>query len=126
MGCYTTEVINEQEEQLGDFIEHSKTSVLKDEDADDDTSILKTVQLKRFCSCVNFGKTNKKSSCWLSLAISRILSNFEIELNTKPQPAFNRQFDLLIKDLKAHESKGYEFICFCRAGKAVRKIEYDL
>ena len=32
----------------------------------------------------------------------------EIEFNTKEQPAFNRQFDLLIRDLKSWEAKGFQ------------------
>ena len=50
------------------------------------------------------------------------LSNFEIELNTKPQPAFNRQFDLLIKDLKAHESKGYDLYIFAEQAKQLERL----
>jgi transcription-repair coupling factor (superfamily II helicase) len=35
-----------------------------------------------------------------------------IEFNTMPQPAFNRQFELLIKDLKAWEAKKYSLYLF--------------
>ena len=35
-------------------------------------------------------------------------SQFEIEFHTKEQPAFNRQFDMLINDLKQWEKKGFE------------------
>ncbi len=34
-------------------------------------------------------------------------AHYEIEFHTKEQPSFNRQFDLLIRDLKSWEAKGF-------------------
>src|SRR6185295_17128609 len=39
-------VINEHEEYLGDYIEHNKANALNNEPVDDDTTMLKNVQLK--------------------------------------------------------------------------------
>ncbi|MEI9946215.1 MAG: hypothetical protein WDN26_18585 [Chitinophagaceae bacterium] len=39
-------------------------------------------------------------------------SIFTIDFSTKEQPAFNRQFDLLIKDLKTWEAKGFQLYLF--------------
>ena len=50
------------------------------------------------------------------------LSNFEIEFNTKQQPAFNRQFDLLIKDLKHWESKGFQLYIFAENPKQSERL----
>lgn len=50
------------------------------------------------------------------------LANDEIEFNTKPQPAFNRQFDLLIKDLKAHEAAGYQIYLFAEQVKQLERL----
>ncbi len=45
-----------------------------------------------------------------------------IEFSTKPQPAFNRQFDLLIKDLKAHEDKGYSIFIFAEQARQLERL----
>ena len=44
-----------------------------------------------------------------------------IHFNTKEQPAFNRQFDLLIKDLKKWEDKGFQLIPVCRKSQTTGK-----
>lgn len=50
------------------------------------------------------------------------LSSFEIEFNTKEQPAFNRKFDLLIKDLKDWEKKGFQLYLFAGNPKQLERI----
>jgi transcription-repair coupling factor (superfamily II helicase) len=47
---------------------------------------------------------------------------FELEFNTKEQPSFNRQFDLLIKDLKSWESKGYTLNLFAENPKQLERL----
>ena len=47
---------------------------------------------------------------------------FEIEFTTKEQPAFNRQFDLLMKDLKGWESKGFELNIFAENPKQLERL----
>lgn len=47
---------------------------------------------------------------------------YEIEFHTKEQPAFNRQFDLLIKDLKAWESKGFSLYIFAENPKQLERL----
>jgi transcription-repair coupling factor (superfamily II helicase) len=115
------ETINEQEEYLGDYIEHNKTSLLKDENADDDTSILKEVYLKDFVPASTIER-QIKSHHLVEFGYKPHLANFEIELNTKPQPAFNRQFDLLIKDLKAHENAGYTLYIFAEQARQLERL----
>jgi transcription-repair coupling factor (superfamily II helicase) len=48
--------------------------------------------------------------------------HFEIEFETKVQPAFNRQFDLLIKDLKSWEAKGFELYLFAENPKQLERL----
>jgi transcription-repair coupling factor (superfamily II helicase) len=50
------------------------------------------------------------------------LSSFEIEFNTKEQPAFNRKFDLLIKDLKEWEQKGFQLYLFAGNPKQLERL----
>jgi len=47
---------------------------------------------------------------------------FEIEFNTKEQPAFNRQFDLLIRDLKSWETKNFQLNLFAENPKQLERL----
>ncbi|MDE3248422.1 MAG: transcription-repair coupling factor [Bacteroidota bacterium] len=47
---------------------------------------------------------------------------YEVEFNTKEQPAFNRQFELLIKDLKAREAKKYSIWLFAENPKQLERL----
>jgi transcription-repair coupling factor (superfamily II helicase) len=51
-------------------------------------------------SLVNFGTSNSDE-------------NIEITFNTKPQPSFNKQFNLLIDDLNEHHKAGFANYIFC-------------
>jgi transcription-repair coupling factor (superfamily II helicase) len=48
--------------------------------------------------------------------------HFEIEFNTKQQPAFNRQFDLLINDLKNWEKKNFQLNLFAENPKQLERL----
>ncbi|HKO81246.1 MAG TPA: transcription-repair coupling factor, partial [Chitinophagaceae bacterium] len=47
----------------------------------------------------------------------------EIEFHTKEQPAFNRQFELLIRDLKSWESKGFQLYLFADNPKQLERLQ---
>ncbi|HMH22697.1 MAG TPA: transcription-repair coupling factor [Puia sp.] len=47
---------------------------------------------------------------------------FTIEFHTRPQPAFNRQFDMLIKDLKSWESKKYAVYLFAENPRQLERL----
>ncbi len=51
------------------------------------------------------------------------LSAFEIEFHTKEQPAFNRQFDLLIRDLKNWEKNGFQLYLFAENPKQLERLQ---
>ncbi|RYY54923.1 MAG: transcription-repair coupling factor [Chitinophagaceae bacterium] len=48
---------------------------------------------------------------------------FEIMFQTRQQPAFNRQFDLLIRDLKSWEGKGYTLYLFAENPKQLERLQ---
>lgn len=48
--------------------------------------------------------------------------SFELEFNTRQQPAFNRQFDFLMQDLKSWESKGFELNLFAENPKQLERL----
>lgn len=47
----------------------------------------------------------------------------EIEFHTKEQPAFNRQFELLIRDLKNWEAKGFQLYLFADNPKQLERLQ---
>lgn len=49
-------------------------------------------------------------------------NRFELSYNTKQQPAFNRQFELLINDLKGHTAKGFETFIFADNPKQLERL----
>ncbi len=51
------------------------------------------------------------------------LDDVEIVFNTKEQPAFNRQFDLLIKDLKSWEAKKFQLYIFAENPKQLERLQ---
>lgn len=129
------EVINEQEELLGRFMaegERQKAASLRptpsvsDTDEDDATTVLKTVQLKDFVPAATLEREINNHHLvefgYKATFPSSTGGGWEEALNTKPQPAFNRQFDLLIKDLKAHESKGYSLYIFAEQTKQLERL----
>jgi len=46
----------------------------------------------------------------------------DISFATKPQPSFNRQFDLLIKNLKEYEAKKYNIFLFAENPKQLERL----
>jgi len=50
------------------------------------------------------------------------LATVEIEFSTREQPAFNRQFDMLIRDLKHWESKGFQLYLFAENPKQLERL----
>lgn len=47
---------------------------------------------------------------------------FQFHFNTRRQPAFNRQFELLIKDLQNWKTKGYELFIFAENPKQLERL----
>jgi transcription-repair coupling factor (superfamily II helicase) len=47
---------------------------------------------------------------------------FILEFHTKPQPVFNRQFDLLIRDLKSWEAKKYTLCLFAENPRQLERL----
>ena len=47
-----------------------------------------------------------------------------LEFHTHAQPSFNRQFELLIRDLKAHAAKGYELMIASENPKQLERLQH--
>ena len=130
------EKIEVQEEDLGLYLERS--SVIghqhNEEDPDeDDSKILKDAKLEDFVPAATIERQILQRHV-VEFGFKPILSVVEgassdiersrniIEFNTKAQPAFNRQFDLLIKDLTSHETAGYGLFVFADQAKQLERL----
>jgi transcription-repair coupling factor (superfamily II helicase) len=143
------ETIELQEEQLGLVVNSERLeaennnstsdSQLASSD-DDDTKIVKEVKLEDFVpvatlkrqlqsrTIVEFGskeqfksqKSKTKSEENESEEIVNHTSYFVFQ--TKPQPSFNRNFEMLISNLKSYEANGYEIYLFAEQAKQLERL----
>ncbi len=49
--------------------------------------------------------------------------NTVIEFNTSPQPAFSKNFDMLLKDINNLKSENYKIFCFSESKKQLERIQ---
>ncbi len=49
-------------------------------------------------------------------------ADYTIKLDTKPQPSFNKQFDLLIQNLNENQEKGYKNYIFCVSEQQAKRF----
>ncbi len=118
------EKIETQEEDLGLFLERIKnnsTQQTEENEEEDDTKIWKDVSIDDFVPMATIERQIQLRHI-IEFGYKPHLSNFEIEFNTKIQPSFNRQFDLLIKDLKAHEAAGFGIYIFAEQVKQLERL----
>jgi len=116
------EKIEIEEIELGLFLEKAKDGKkpVTDED-EEDTKIWKDVSLNDFVPAATVERQMQQRHL-IEFGFKSHLANFEIEFNTISQPSFNRQFDLLIKDLKKHEAAGYDIYLFAEQVKQLERL----
>jgi len=116
------EKIGIQQEDLEGFIAMLDDGYrMQNSDEEDDTQVVKEIKWDDFVKHEVIEQQLKQRHI-VEFGFKPQLANFEIEFVTKPQPAFNRQFDLLIKDLKAHEAAKYEIYIFAEQAKQLERL----
>lgn len=93
---------------------------------DDDKLIKKTVNRDEFISAVDFEQDIfKKHVVGFGYSDTFPSSHpaFPIEFATKEQPAFNRQFEILIKDLSEWEAKQFQLYIFAENPKQLERLQ---
>jgi transcription-repair coupling factor (superfamily II helicase) len=116
------EKIDLQQEDLDGFL-----SLLNDgyrmqaNEEEDDTKILKEVKKEDFVGSAAI-ESQLLPRHIVEFGYKPHLSRFEIAFKTKTQPSFNRQFDLLIKDLKTHEAAGFAIYLFAEQVKQLERL----
>lgn len=116
------EKIETQEEDLGLFIERTNNNNNTEEDAeDDDTKILKEAKLEDFVPAATTERQIQQRHI-VEFGHKPHFANVEIEFNTKTQPSFNRNFDLLIQNLKQHETDNFTIYIFAEQVKQLERL----
>jgi len=116
------EKINVQEEDLVGFLSLQQDGLLQNNlEESDDIHVLKEIHWTDFIKAPAI-KDLLQARTTVEFGYKPYFASFEIEFNTKSQPAFNRQFDLLIKDLKAHENAGYAIYLFAEQIKQLERL----
>ena len=114
--------IEQQEEELDGFMGLVEDGYrMNNSDEEDDSRVVKTVTKEDFVSA-NTIKELLTSRDIVEFGYRPHLSSFEIEFDTRIQPSFNRQFDLLIKDLKSHETAGYDIYIFAEQARQLERL----
>ena len=139
------EVIELQEEALSLFVHSQQTTVDNSVDSEqltddsiDDAKIVKEVKLEDFVpvatlerqlqsrAIVEFGSKeqfNNSTIRQFDNELQTINKKQEtIVFSTKPQPSFNRNFEMLISNLKNYEANGYEIYLFAEQAKQLERL----
>ncbi len=116
------EKIKGQEEDLHGFISLLDTGFrMHNSDEEDGTKIVKEITWNDFVKADTV-EQQLQSRHMVELGYKPNLASFEIEFKTKSQPSFNRRFDLLISDLKAHEAAGYGIYIFAEQARQLERL----
>ncbi len=115
------EKIETQEEDLAIALRNQSGSSAEPIPAEDDTKLLKEIKTEDFVPAATIERQVKQKNI-VEFGYRSHFSSFEIEFSIKPQPAFNRQFDLLIQDLKAHEKANYAIFIFADQAKQLERL----
>ena len=122
----------ESEKLKAEGMTKKAAALLESEDDEDETQILKEVSLQDFSPAatierqigqrhiVEFGYKSFFANAATGSSVNYQLST--INFATRSQPSFNRQFDLLIKDLKAHEAAKYSLYIFADQAKQLERL----
>ena len=130
------EKIEIQEIELGLFLEsiqNNKDTKVDVDDEFEDSKILKDVSIADFVplatlerqlqnrSIVEFGSKIQFGNKSVE-DVSDESSSFIIHHSTKPQPTFNRNFEMLISNLKSYEKNGFEIYIFAEQAKQLERL----
>jgi len=109
------------EEGLGQFIA-LLPSMKKNEEEEEDRMVKKEVHLSEFTTAeAFFNELQNRHTVHFGHGLPEG-TDFEIAFETREQPAFNRQFDMLIADLKSWEAKGFALHIFAENPKQLERL----
>lgn len=112
------EHLKDNEEELRQFLQYVNTQEKKPEETE--KLVKKEINASDFITPEDFMSTLKLRPV---VYLSHDGTGIEVEFKTKEQPAFNRQFDLLIKDLKTREKQGFSIYIFSENPKQLQRLQ---
>lgn len=116
------EKVQQQYDEMEGFMQLLKEGYqMKSNEEEEDIRVLKEVLAADFVPLPVISEQLEKRHI-VEFGYKPQLSNTEIEFATRPQPAFNRQFDLLIKDITAHEASKYSIYIFAEQVKQLERL----
>lgn len=116
------EHLADSEEDLHAFLRIMNESGVLAREADTDKIEKKNVTADDFINADSLRDELGKKHL-VEFGYQSYLADFEIEFNTKEQPAFNRQFDLLIRDLRSWEAKKFQLYIFAENPKQLERLQ---
>jgi transcription-repair coupling factor (superfamily II helicase) len=117
----TRERLLTAEEDLQLFLKMRAESTRQDDDEEDRLE-KRTVTAEDFITSNDFFEAlDKRHTVYFGHEKPASI-NVAVDFHTKEQPAFNRQFDLLIKDLKTWEGKGFQLNLFAENPKQLERL----
>ena len=117
----TKERLLTQEEDLHFFVEQQKNRTYTKEE-EDDKELKADVSERDFITTSDLQKKLHARHLVEFGLRPTIQHGFEIEFHTKEQPAFNRQFDYLIRDLKSAAAKSYQVFLFAENPRQLERL----
>lgn len=116
------EKVNQQYEDMEGFLKLLEDGYqMQGNEEDEEIRILKTVSANDFVS-LSVIQEQLQQRHLVEFGYKAHLANFDLAFQTKPQPAFNRQFNLLISNLKEHEAAGYTIFIFADQVKQLERL----
>lgn len=118
----TIQRLKDSEEELKYFLDHNAISNSTTFTEDDDKLFKKEIRVTDFITAHSFLQSLQNKSILYFGGDAGAAKN-EFEFNTRSQPAFNRQFDLLIKDLKEKEKEKYNIYIFSENPRQLQRLQ---
>jgi len=115
------ERLKDNEEELKYYLQYFSTSAPQNAE-DGDKLLKKNITEEEFITYANFEEALKNRTVLLFGNRGKNITH-EFEFNTQTQPAFNRQFDLLINDLKIKERNGYALNVFSDNPNQLQRLQ---
>ncbi len=126
---FIKEKIQQQEEDLETYLElikqefsDNKSQKLSTPEKDDGLNEKQNVNAEDFVTAV-FAEEQILRRHIIQFSKKASFSGVEIEFKTKEQPSFNRQFELLINNLKGYEKNHYNIFLFADNPKQLERLQ---
>lgn len=115
------ERIKDNAEELSYYLQHRTESGSQTDEVD--KLLKKEISAEGFIDADDFENAMNQRAVVHFEETRNVKALKEYEFNTQSQPAFNRQFEMLISDLKDKEKKGYDIYIFSENTKQLQRLQ---